>query len=249
MAKRGNPKGTGGPGWHKGMVSPNPGGRPKDPLKTAELARQHGPEVVEKLLAIVRATPVNDPSGPQMAAFNMLLERGFGRAPQAVAIGGEINVHAEGAGVTALLEAARRESVRRENAKLEAGAAVKLPTPGRESAPTAPEPIATAPYPEPAPVAMPEAPPPKATPEPPAVAPAAPVPSKEPSQFDKLVARHAAERAERDAAKAASGPARPGNQIPANEYFRADNPAESMQGGAPEIVTLTRGPLGSIRKI
>jgi hypothetical protein len=57
--------------WVKGMPSPNPAGRPKDGLK--RLARAHGAEIAEKLLAIVRATPAADPSLAQMAAFNLLL--------------------------------------------------------------------------------------------------------------------------------------------------------------------------------
>ena len=112
--------------------------------------------------------------------------------------------------------------------------------------------------PPPAPMraAPPEAPPaPKSTmkpaPEPaPQAASAAASPSaREPGAFNKIVARHAAERAEREAARAAPSANLPGGQVPAADWFKPDNPAASFQGGPPEIVTLTRGPLGSIRKI
>ena len=97
MVKRGNPKGTGGPGWVKGMPSPIRGCRPKSVFNLAELARADTPEVFDRLLQIVRNTDIKSPTSAQMSAFSMYLERALGRPMQPVALGGSMNVNMTGA--------------------------------------------------------------------------------------------------------------------------------------------------------
>jgi hypothetical protein len=73
----------GNPAWHKGMRSANPTGRPKTVHEVVMLARQHAPAAIRKLYEIM--TTANDPA-TQLAATTALLDRGFGKPFQAVAI-------------------------------------------------------------------------------------------------------------------------------------------------------------------
>lgn len=69
----------GHPHWQKGQ-SGNPGGRPKVNRTLQELAREHMPDTVAKLVALR-----DDPEAPhsvQLGAANALLDRGFGRPVQ-----------------------------------------------------------------------------------------------------------------------------------------------------------------------
>ena len=67
--------------WEKGK-SGNPGGRPKEDAEVKALARQYGPEAVEKLIALMRG----DEDRTCLAAANSLLDRGFGKPHQSIAM-------------------------------------------------------------------------------------------------------------------------------------------------------------------
>lgn len=73
--------------FQKGQ-SGNPGGRPKaylsDERSLSELAREHTAEAVETLAALMRNT--GTPAAARIAAASTILERGWGRPTQAVAI-------------------------------------------------------------------------------------------------------------------------------------------------------------------
>lgn len=98
----------GGPGRpFKPGASGNPAGRPPRPIEqraieadVRKLARQHGAEAVEKLVALMRGTVVVDVGDPenskrivipvapptQLAAAVAILDRGYGRPGQAVEV-------------------------------------------------------------------------------------------------------------------------------------------------------------------
>lgn len=60
------------------------GGRPREALKLAELAREHTEEALLKIVTLMR-----DPKAArrtQLAAACELLDRGYGRAPQALSV-------------------------------------------------------------------------------------------------------------------------------------------------------------------
>jgi hypothetical protein len=66
--------------WTKGMLSPNPKGRPKQPKtvkEVRELARQHTVQMVE-VLARVANNPKSPPAARQAAASS-LLDRAWGK--------------------------------------------------------------------------------------------------------------------------------------------------------------------------
>lgn len=65
--------------------SGNPGGRPKENAEVVALARQHGPEAVNKLVELMRG---DDPRVASAAA-TAILDRGFGKPAQSVTVGGE----------------------------------------------------------------------------------------------------------------------------------------------------------------
>lgn len=65
--------------WQKGK-SGNPGGRPKEVAEVSALARQYGPEAVERLAAIMRSDDLKAARG----AADSLLDRGYGRPVQSV---------------------------------------------------------------------------------------------------------------------------------------------------------------------
>jgi 2,4-dienoyl-CoA reductase-like NADH-dependent reductase (Old Yellow Enzyme family) len=70
--------------WKKGGPSPNPGGRPALFAEVRQAAQEQGLASIKKLVDIR-----DDPKAPlivQLAAANSLLDRGYGRAPQAIAI-------------------------------------------------------------------------------------------------------------------------------------------------------------------
>jgi pyruvate/2-oxoglutarate dehydrogenase complex dihydrolipoamide acyltransferase (E2) component len=60
------------------LSSGNPNGRPTAAVEVRDLARQHGPEAIERLVIWMRSA---DPQSSIMAA-KILLERGFGKAIQ-----------------------------------------------------------------------------------------------------------------------------------------------------------------------
>jgi hypothetical protein len=65
--------------WEPGQ-SGNPAGRPRGPVDIAELARRHGPKCIEV------ASRLLDDADPRirLAALVALLDRGFGKPPQAI---------------------------------------------------------------------------------------------------------------------------------------------------------------------
>ena len=76
--------------WHKGMASPNPAGRPKQPKtvkEVRELARQHTVQMVE-VLARVASNPKSPPAARQAAASS-LLDRAWGKPSGDFGEGGE----------------------------------------------------------------------------------------------------------------------------------------------------------------
>jgi hypothetical protein len=75
--------------FQKGQ-SGNPGGRPKENNEVKELARQHGPEAIERLVYWMKS----DNAKASVSACNVLLDRGYGKAPQAITgeDGGSIDV-------------------------------------------------------------------------------------------------------------------------------------------------------------
>ncbi len=70
---------VGNPNWVKG-VSGNPGGRPKGIGEVRELARSHTADAIDGLVAI--ASNPDAPAAARVAAYNSLLDRGWGRPSQ-----------------------------------------------------------------------------------------------------------------------------------------------------------------------
>jgi hypothetical protein len=68
--------------FEKGQ-SGNPGGRPKEIKDVQTLARSHTAEAIETLLEIMRN---GKPDRARSAAAELLLDRGWGRAPQTIDI-------------------------------------------------------------------------------------------------------------------------------------------------------------------
>jgi hypothetical protein len=66
--------------------SGNPGGRPKEVKEVVELAREKGPEAI-KALAGIMSNP-NSPPAARVAAAGVILDRGYGKAAQAVQMTG-----------------------------------------------------------------------------------------------------------------------------------------------------------------
>ena len=66
--------------WHKGMPSPNPKGRPKQPKNAAEvrtLAREHTTGAIETLVR-VHSNPKAPPAA-RVAAATAIIDRGWGK--------------------------------------------------------------------------------------------------------------------------------------------------------------------------
>lgn len=70
--------------WPKGQ-SGNPGGRPKVAQEIRELARQHGPAAIDRLVTLMHSSN----EGVAVRAAEALLDRGFGRAPQGLEMTGK----------------------------------------------------------------------------------------------------------------------------------------------------------------
>jgi len=69
-------------GFQKGR-SGNPGGRPKEIGEVRDLARQHTPQAIDALQAIMNEQQA--PASARVAAAEALLNRGWGRPTQMIA--------------------------------------------------------------------------------------------------------------------------------------------------------------------
>lgn len=74
--------------FEKGQ-SGNPGGRPKENAEIKALARQYGPEAIERLAALMRG----EDERVAAAASQALLDRGYGKAAQVVHGAGDDGEH------------------------------------------------------------------------------------------------------------------------------------------------------------
>lgn len=68
--------------------SGNPGGRPRDLLGLADLARTHSTEAVETLVSIMKSKKTAASARVQAACA--LLDRGFGKPTQGIAVSGRM---------------------------------------------------------------------------------------------------------------------------------------------------------------
>jgi hypothetical protein len=59
--------------------SGNPGGRPKQAPRLSELCREHTDKAIETILDILNN---GDTSSARLSAAKMILERGYGKAPE-----------------------------------------------------------------------------------------------------------------------------------------------------------------------
>jgi hypothetical protein len=88
-------------------VSGNPGGRPTAAIEVRELAREHGPEAIARLLMWMRGGDAQS----SIAAAKILLDRGYGKSIQHVAGnvsgGALVNLNFNGTTVTTPEEAQR----------------------------------------------------------------------------------------------------------------------------------------------
>ncbi len=74
--------------WEKGQ-SGNPGGRPKEVAEVRELARQYTEEAIQTLVTLMQSAKLER---TRLAAASELLDRGYGRPPQAIDLGGPIQI-------------------------------------------------------------------------------------------------------------------------------------------------------------
>ena len=65
--------------------SGNPGGRPREVAEVRELAKEHGPAAIERLVELM--TSENERTA--VAACEAILNRGYGRPAQSVTLAGE----------------------------------------------------------------------------------------------------------------------------------------------------------------
>lgn len=65
--------------FQKGQ-SGNPGGRPKEDDEIKRLAREHGPAAISRLVEWM----ASDNAKASVSAANVLLDRGYGKPPQAI---------------------------------------------------------------------------------------------------------------------------------------------------------------------
>ena len=94
----------GNPAWQKGMVSPNAGGRPAVIRDLREAAQGYSAEALETLAKVMRDK--ESPPASKVAAARELLDRGFGKAVQAVDVNSKVDMGATAAAV--LMDLANR---------------------------------------------------------------------------------------------------------------------------------------------
>ena len=94
----------GNPAWQKGMASPNAGGRPAVIRDLREAAQGYSEEALSVLAGVMRDT--NTPPAAKVAAARELLDRGFGKAVQALDVNSKVDMGATAAAV--LMDLANR---------------------------------------------------------------------------------------------------------------------------------------------
>ena len=94
----------GNPAWQKGGVSPNPGGRPAVIRDLREAAQGYSEEALTVLAGVMR--DADAPPAAKVAAARELLDRGFGKAVQAVDVNSKVDMGATAAQV--LMDLANR---------------------------------------------------------------------------------------------------------------------------------------------
>lgn len=94
----------GNPAWQKGGVSPNPGGRPAIIRDLREAAQGYSEEALTVLAGVMRDTEA--PPAAKVAAARELLDRGFGKAVQALDVNSKVDMGATAAQV--LMDLANR---------------------------------------------------------------------------------------------------------------------------------------------
>lgn len=90
--------------FEKGQ-SGNPGGRPKGMPEVVELARQHTKAAIARLAEIMEN---GESERAQVAAAEIILDRGWGRAPQHVTFGDEENEPTRAGDTERLVQLARK---------------------------------------------------------------------------------------------------------------------------------------------
>ena len=65
--------------------SGNPGGRPREVAEVRELAKNHGPAAIQRLVTLMSS----DNERTAVAACEAILNRGYGRPAQSVTVAGE----------------------------------------------------------------------------------------------------------------------------------------------------------------
>lgn len=70
--------------WYQGMPSPNPGGRPKQVAHLQELAREHTPAALAKIVALMNDEKTSRLT--QLACARELLDRAYGKPMQSIAV-------------------------------------------------------------------------------------------------------------------------------------------------------------------
>ena len=98
------PRKRGNPAWQKGMASPNAGGRPAVIRDLREAAQGYSVEALETLAKVMRDQ--ESPPAAKVAAARELLDRGFGKAVQALDVHSSVDMGATAAAV--LMDLAKR---------------------------------------------------------------------------------------------------------------------------------------------
>lgn len=127
--------------------SGNPGGRPRAEIEVRELARQHGPAIIRRLLRLSRSKNER----VAVAACQVLLDRGYGRAPQSLELTAKEGESLQSVAATTLA-ISRDDAVAAYRAMLPRAAGANWPPP-KSATPTPSAPIdgeRSEPAPEPA---------------------------------------------------------------------------------------------------
>lgn len=77
--------------FQKGQPSANPGGRPKAVVEVVQYARKHTLTAMNALIRIVKSSESDQRA--VVAAAKVLIDRGWGQAPQKIELGGEVKIN------------------------------------------------------------------------------------------------------------------------------------------------------------